>query len=526
MELRTFIGGFLSRFRMLRGSCRAAETSRATCGCQRESGSREATRPAPTQLARLLSVAAGLAVLIAPSAALAETTAHGSAAKATASAKKAPAKKAAGQGSSQKTAAKAATQKTSAQKTAATPKASPASSTAAAALEASGHEPFAHWLADFRSRALTSGRPASAVAAVLDGVAPIDKVIELDREQPEQVRPVWEYLDSAVSAERVTAGRQAATESAALFSDLEARYGVDAPYLQAIWGLETYYGNNIGSFDAAHALATLAWEGRRRDLFESELLAMMDIIASGQAARADFVSGWAGALGQTQFMPSKYRNYAVDYDGDGRKDIWRNRADALASAANYIAAQGWKHGEPWGIEVTLPEGFDLSAADGRRKSAGEWAADGVARADGQPWADPVQGLQAKLLVPAGAHGPAFLTFANFDVFRRYNTPTNYALAAGLLGDSLAGKPPLKAAWPRNERTLTVSETEELQRLLQALGYDTQGVDGLVGPNTRAALRAFQADRGMPADAFATATLLERARADAAAKQGVSPPPPG
>ncbi len=377
-------------------------------------------------------------------------------------------------------------------------------------------ETFAAWLADFRDRAIASGRPEAAVDAVLEGVEPIERVIELDRYQPEFVRPVWDYLDSAVSEARVSTGRERAAELLPMLGEIEARYGVDAPYLLAIWALESYYGGNIGSFDAARSLATLAWEGRRRELFETELLAMIDIIASGEADRSDFVSGWAGALGQVQFMPSKYITYAVDHDGDGRKDIWKNRADALASAANFIAANGWRKGERWGVEVTLPPGFDLTTADGRRRKTGSWAMEGVVRKDGAPWTSAEQFLQARLLVPAGADGPAFLTFSNFEVFRRYNSPTNYALAAGLLGDAIAGAPPLAAAWPRDQRTLTRTETEELQRLLNGLGYDTRGVDGRVGPNTRAALRAFQTDRGMPADAFATAAMLERARADAAA----------
>jgi membrane-bound lytic murein transglycosylase B len=377
-------------------------------------------------------------------------------------------------------------------------------------------ETFAEWLADFRARAIDVGKPEAAVAAVLDGVEPIDEVIELDRKQPEYIRPVWDYLDSAVSEQRVEKGRQLKAEWDPLFDELEVRYGIDAPYLAAIWGLESFYGAAIGDFDAARSLATLAWEGRRRDLFETELLAMIDIVASGEAERSEFVSGWAGALGQTQFMPTKYKSYAVDHDGDGHKDVWRNEADALASAANFIAANGWRRGEPWGIEVVLAEGFDLRAADGRRRNTGGWAQDGVVRADGKPWTAAEQSLPARLLVPAGAQGPAFLTYANFEVFRRYNTPTNYALAAGLLGDAIAGKPPLVTAWPRAERGLTVAETEELQRLLIGLGYDTRGIDGRVGPNTREAIRAFQTDRGMPADAFATVSLLDRARADAGA----------
>jgi membrane-bound lytic murein transglycosylase B len=381
--------------------------------------------------------------------------------------------------------------------------------------ETPGAETFEEWRVDFRTRAIASGRAEEFVDAVLDGLEPIERVIELDRNQPEFVRPVWDYLDSAVSENRVSRGRTLKVEIAPLLGELEERYRVDAPYLLAIWALESYYGGDIGNFDAARSMATLAWEGRRREMFETELLAMIDIIASGDARREDFVSGWAGALGQTQFKPSIYIAFAVDHDEDGRKDIWRNRADALASAANYLSAHGWRDNEPWGVEVALPESFEYAAADGRRRSVGSWAVEGVVRADGEPWSPSEQLLEARLLLAAGADGPAFLTYSNFEVFRRYNNATSYALAAGLLGDAISEKTGVEASWPRHERPLTREEIEELQALLSGLGYDTQGVDGRVGPNTRTALRAFQADREMPADAFATASLLERARVDAA-----------
>lgn len=378
-------------------------------------------------------------------------------------------------------------------------------------------EPFSAWLADFRERAIESGRPRAVVDEVLSGLEPHERVIELDQDQPEFERPIWQYLDGAVSESRVTTGRERLAAERALFDRLAERYGVDAPYLAAIWGLESAYGDYIGDFDAARSLATLAWEGRRRDLFETELLDLMDIIAAGDAEREDFVGGWAGALGQTQFMPSTYLRFAVDHDGDGRKDIWKNRGDALASAANYLSTYGrWRKGEPWGVEVSLPEDFDLGLADGQRRTVGAWAVEGVTRADDAPWGSE-QFLEAQLLLLAGADGPAFLAFENFDVFRRYNNATAYALAAGLLGDAIAGKPAVSGAWPRDERPLLRTEIMELQRHLNTLGYDTQGVDGRVGPNTRQALRKYQADRGLAADAFATATLLERARTEVAAR---------
>jgi len=385
---------------------------------------------------------------------------------------------------------------------------------ASAAVGEAEQETFAAWLADFRRRALAAGHNEAATNAVLDGLEPNARVVELDGDQPEFVRPIWEYLDSAVSESRITNGTERGGQTATILAALEERYAIDRAYLVALWGLESAYGGYIGDFDAPRSLATLAWEGRRRALFERELLAVIDIVASGDADRGDFTSGWAGALGQTQFMPTAFIRYAVDFDGDGKKNIWSNRGDALASAANYVSDHGWRQGEPWGAEVRVPSSYDYASADGRRRSVGGWAVSGLVRADGEPWGPTEQFMQAKLLLPAGANGPAFLTFANFEVFKRYNNSTSYALAAGLLGDALAGKTALLAPWPRDERPLARSEVEELQRLLNRLGYNTNGVDGLVGPNTRAALRAFQTARELAADAFPTGALLERARADA------------
>ncbi len=375
-------------------------------------------------------------------------------------------------------------------------------------------EPFAVWRAAFAQRAAAQGHSDALIAATLAGVEPDLALVALDRNQPEFVRPLWEYLDSALSESRRETGRERLAEEAALLTQLEGRYGPPAEVITAIWGLESAYGAVIGDHDVVQALATLAWDGRRRALFERELMAVLTILASGAVERSDLIGGWAGAMGQTQFMPSTFVRYAVDHDGDGRKDLWRDRGDALASAAGYLSDHGWRRDAPWGVEVRLPAGFNHALGDGRRNRVADWARLGVTRADGAPWSDASLAATARLLSPAGARGPAFLTFANYDVIKRYNNSTAYALAVGLLSDSLAGRRGVIAAWPRDEQPLARTQIEELQRRLSALGYDTAGVDGRIGPNTRKALRAWQADRGLAPDAFATVRLLDQLRAQA------------
>lgn len=366
---------------------------------------------------------------------------------------------------------------------------------------------FAAWRTDFTARAVADGHDRALVETTLAGIEPDLKVIALDRDQPEFVRPIWIYLDSAVSQTRVENGLVNVVEHAALLKELEKQYGVDRHMLVAVWALESAYGAVIGDNDVVRSLATLAWDGRRRALFERELRAVFTILAAGEAKREDLIGGWAGAMGQTQFMPSTYVAYAIDHDGDGRKDLWADTGDALASAAHYLDRHGWVFGAPWGVEVALPANFDYALADGKRRPVSDWAARAIARADDAAWSQTDRGRQARLLLPAGAGGPAFLTFKNFDVIKRYNNATAYALAAGLLGDRLAGHSGVAGAWPRDVEMLTRAEVKALQRALTKNGYATKGVDGKVGPNTRAAIRAWQRANGWPADAFPTKSLL-------------------
>ncbi|HUF86030.1 MAG TPA: lytic murein transglycosylase [Thermohalobaculum sp.] len=375
---------------------------------------------------------------------------------------------------------------------------------------------FAAWRQDFRARALAAGISPGVFDDAFAGVAVNPRVLELDRHQPEFVRPIWEYLDRAVSPERIAQGRARAAEHAALLRQIEARHGVDAGVVAAIWGLESAYGENLGSLPVIESLATLAHDGRRRDFAEEQLIAALRIIQSGDVSPGRMVGSWAGAMGHTQFIPTSFEAYAVDHTGDGRRDVWAaNPADALASTANYLARFGWEKGAPAVIEVALPAGFDYRLADdSTRRTAAEWEALGVRgkRAALAP-ADSVT-----LLLPAGAAGPAFAAYPNFRVIKRYNNATSYALAVALLAAELdpAMRFGLSPAldWPRSDRPLSRGETEELQRRLTALGYPTEGVDGIIGPNTREAIRRFQANAGMTPDGYVSATLLQRVRAAA------------
>ncbi|WP_316015051.1 lytic murein transglycosylase [Roseobacter sp. HKCCA0434] len=369
---------------------------------------------------------------------------------------------------------------------------------------------FDQWLAGFRARALSEGITPGTFDAVMAGIGPSARIRELDGSQPEFVRPVWEYLDTAVSDTRVANGRREAERLDATMDEIEARYGTDQRTVLAIWGMETAYGSVRGDFPVARALATLAHEGRRRDWAENELIAAMRIVDQGDARPGELIGSWAGAMGHTQFMPSSFQAYAQDFDGNGRRDIWSDDpTDALASTAHYLRQEGWQPGEPWGFEVRLPEGFDWDGADRyTRRSMGEWRARGVTRYSGAALPDTGE---AALLAPAGAGGPVFLTFSNFNTIKRYNNSDSYALAIGLLGDRITGGPGVQADWPRDVLPLTRSDRRELQQRLTALGYDTDGVDGLIGPNSVTAIRNFQRDVGLVPDGYASNQLLAAVR---------------
>jgi len=369
---------------------------------------------------------------------------------------------------------------------------------------------FQRWIQEFWPRAQTQGIRAQTFNAAFAGVQYNADVISRDRNQSEFSKQIWEYLDGAVSRNRIETGRAMLRKYPTLLGRIEQRYGVEKEVIVAIWGLESSYGGYRGNTPLISALATLAYDGRRGAFFEAELINALKILQAGDVSTRGLRGSWAGAMGHTQFMPSSFLQYAVDVSGDGRRDIWSDDpSDALASTANYLARHGWKTGQPWAVEVRLPQGFDyaLSGPD-TQKGANAWNRMGVRQISGQPLPRAGRG---SILLPAGARGPAFLIFSNFEAIKAYNSSTAYVLAVGHLSDRLAGRPAIQASWPRGDRALRSSEKRELQERLTAAGFSTNGIDGKVGPDTIRAIKRWQSARGLVPDGYANTALLQRLR---------------
>ena len=366
---------------------------------------------------------------------------------------------------------------------------------------------FAQWMADFRASARASGISETTLRSAFDNVQYLPRVIELDRAQPELTRTVWDYLENAVTPQRVAAGQDKLQQFRNESEAAASRYGVPPGILFAIWGMESNYGSNYGNTPTVDALATLGFEGRRGDWARAELLAALKILDNGDIARERMIGSWAGAMGQTQFLPSNFLAYAVDADGDGRRDIWGSMADVMASTANFLSRAGWQAGKPWGVEVRLPPGFDFGRADTAvRQSTARWAAEGLRAVEGQQLPEFDDGT---ILLPAGARGPAFLVGPNFRAILRYNNSTSYALAVGLLAQRLGGGSGVQASWPRDLVALTRSQLLELQTALNQRGVASGTPDGVMGPATRDGLRRYQRSVGLPADGYPSAELLQR-----------------
>ncbi|MEL6664219.1 MAG: lytic murein transglycosylase [Pseudomonadota bacterium] len=378
----------------------------------------------------------------------------------------------------------------------------------------SGNAAMDAWRVSFAARASAQGRDGEAIRSILEGISPLDIYLGTNvqtqsaiSEQAEFAKPIWEYLRTAVTATRIDRGRDRAVSLDPIFDQLEGAYGVNRDALLAIWGMETNFGSYMGDFDAPNTLANMAVEGRRKRFAERELIALMKILESGAAERDQLISGWAGAMGHTQFMPTTFLAHAEDFTGDGKIDLWDNPEDALASAANYLSVSGFEYDQPWGLEVTLPAGFDYSLADGQDRRIGSWQAQGVTIVDGVRGAALNESKFAELWVPAGHRGPKFLLFKNFDVFKTYNRADSYALAVGLLSDEIAGRPPLQASWPTDLQPLSIDQVKQLQAGLNSMGFDAGPVDGIPGRGTKGALRRFQVASGFIADGFPTTEML-------------------
>ena len=388
-----------------------------------------------------------------------------------------------------------------------TPAAAPLVATPADTQDAVRQAGFARWVDALRASARAAGISDATLHAALDGVRLLPRVIALDRAQPEFNRAVWDYLDSAVSAQRITRGQARWQEVREQAATAAARYGVPASVLVAVWGVESNFGSNYGDIPTIDALATLGFDGRREDWARGQLLAALKILQNGDIDREHMVGSWAGAMGQTQFLPSVFLAHAVDADGDGRRDIWGSMADVLASTANFLARSGWKSEQAWGAEVHLPPQFDIGRADPTlRQSSTQWAAEGVQGMDGTPL--PTM-TDAYVLLPAGARGPAFLVGPNFRALLRYNNATSYALAVGLLAQRLDNGPGVQAAWPRELKMLTRSQLTALQTALNQRGFNTGTADGILGPATREGVRNYQRSLGLPPDGYPDSELLQR-----------------
>lgn len=386
-----------------------------------------------------------------------------------------------------------------------------ATSQAAPKLEqaAEQSEQFSTWKQDFMARALAKGYDSELLRTTV-GQAKINaKAIKSNNSQPEFTRAIWVYIDGVMSDSRLNNGRAKLAKHEQLFTDLETRYGVDRHILTSIWGLESAYGTIMGRDDMIDSLATLAVLGGRKKFGEQQLFGILDILSSGEVRQDQLFGSWAGAMGMTQFIPTTFRDYAVDYDNNGNKDLWYDAGDALASTAYYLKRFGWRPTEPVTTEVILPKGFNYNLSNGSKRTISGWAGMGVRSVSGQNWSNDALFLEAKLLLPAGAEGPVFLTFKNFDVIKKYNNSTSYALGINVLADHLHGKQTIIRDWPRADKPLSLTDKKKLQTALSRQGYGTGGIDGMIGPSSRRAIRAWQYANGVPADGYVSKEMLTK-----------------
>ena len=371
-------------------------------------------------------------------------------------------------------------------------------------------EGFEAWLEGIRAEAASKGLAGGAIDEALTRARHVDRVVELDGRQPELTQTFWRYLDARITSERVATGQANFHAYEPLLKEIYQRYGVQPRVLVALWGLESDYGRSQGDFEVISSLATLAFDSRRSAFFKQQLFAALELIQRGDVP-ADMLGSWAGAIGQPQFMPTSLRDYAVDFDGDGRRDLLGSLPDVFASAANYLAMSGWDKHASWGHEVWLvPEQFDYFETGLQvERPVYEWQRLGVRDISGGDLPD--SDIKASVLLPAGAKGPAFLVYRNFRAILRWNNSVLYALAVGHLSDRIGGSGPLACPRPLEEVPLSRYDVIEIQSILTGLGFEAGAPDGIIGENTRRAVRMFQKSVELPADGYPDAGLLEQLR---------------
>ena len=375
---------------------------------------------------------------------------------------------------------------------------------------AAAAQSFAQWVESFWPAAKAAGITRATYDRAFAGVTPDPEVIEQANFQPEYVKPIGEYMDRVVSDKRIEMGKQKLAENKALLDAIEARYGVDRHIVVAIWGVESNYGTQPGDKNVIRSLATLIYSGTKAKFAKPQLITALKILQHGDITLELMNGSWAGAMGHTQFIPTTYQRYAVDYDGDGKRDIWGDVPDALASTASYLKVSNWRPGESWGYEVEVPKGFKVgSVSEKTVKSLGDWQKLGIVRVGGAAY--PRLSDKATLFAPAGASGPVFLVLNNFRSILHYNTATSYALAVGHLSDRLRGAGPFVHPWPTDENHLALDQRMELQRLLVGKGLLTGDADGVIGPATLEAVKAYQRAKGLPVDGFPSLTILQLLR---------------
>jgi membrane-bound lytic murein transglycosylase B len=369
---------------------------------------------------------------------------------------------------------------------------------------------FAQWVESFWPVARAAGITRATYDRAFAGLTPDPEVIEQAKYQPEYVRPIGEYVDRVVSEKRLETGRQKLAEHKALLDKIEARYGVDRYILVAIWGIESNYGTQPGEKNVIRSLATLAYYGAKASFARQQLISALKILQRGDVTLDKMNGSWAGAMGHTQFVPTTYNSFAVDYDGDGKRDIWNDIPDSLASTANYLKVSKWQPGATWGYEVTLPKGINVDRINQKAlKTLGEWQKLGVVRVNGAAY--PRLSDRASLFAPASTNGPIFLVLNNFLAILHYNTAPAYALAVGHLADRLRGGGPFVHPWPTDENHLALDQRIELQQRLAAKGLLSGDADGVIGPATLEAVKAYQRSKGLPVDGFPSVTILQLLR---------------